>query len=122
MSHVLDNLLVVAALLASAVYALFKLGPRALRRAALSRVAGWAVRTPGWFGLRSLAARLDAAARQPSGSCGGCDNCGSEGGAAQGSPPTNLPASDSASLSAALSGNGSEIKIPLASIGRRQQR
>ncbi|MGD0502836.1 MAG: DUF6587 family protein [Steroidobacteraceae bacterium] len=118
MSPLLDNLLVVAALLASAVYALFKLGPRSLRRAALSRVASWAARAPGWFGVRSLAARLDAAAMQPSGTCGGCDNCGSEGGTAQGSPPASLSASQSASLSA----SGSEIKVPLASIGRRQQR
>jgi hypothetical protein len=126
----LDNLLVIAALLASALYALFKLGPRALRRAALSRVAHWAGRAPGWFGLRRLAARLDAAAMQPSGACGGCDNCASEGAAAQGSPQgspqgstsASPPASLAASHSASHSDGGSEIKIPLASIGRRRQK
>ncbi len=117
MNPLLDNFLVVAALAASAVYALFKLGPRALRRALLSRVAGWVARAPGWCGLRGLAARLGAAAVQSSGSCGGCDNCGSEGGAAQASPPASASASHSASASA----SGSEIRVPLASIGRRER-
>ena len=118
MNALLDNLLVVAALLASALYVLFKLGPRALRRAALSRVAHWAGRAPDWFGLRRVAARLNAAAMQPSGTCGGCDNCASEGAAAQGS----TSAVPSASHTASHSAGGSEIKIPLASIGRRQQK
>jgi hypothetical protein len=113
MNPLLDNFLVVAALAASAVYALFKLGPRALRRALLSRVAGWVARAPGWFGLRGLAVRLGAAAVKSSGSCGGCDNCGSEAGAAQASPPAS--ASESASAS------GPEIRVPLASIGRRER-
>ena len=117
MSPLLDNLLVVAALTASAVYALFKLGPLALRRALLSHFARWIDRAPGWCGLRGVAARLGAAAVKSSGSCGGCDNCGSEGGTAQGSPPASLSASQSASLSA----SGSEIKVPLASIGRRER-
>jgi hypothetical protein len=113
MNPLLDNLLVGAALAASAVYVLFKLGPRALRRAIISRVAGWVALAPGWCGLRGVAARLGAAAVKSSGSCGGCDNCGSEGGAAQASPPTSASASASAS--------GSEIRVPLASIGRRER-
>ena len=45
----------------------------------------WVALAPGWCGLRGLAARLGAAAVKSSGSCGGCDNCGSEGGDAQAS-------------------------------------
>jgi hypothetical protein len=129
MSPLLDNLLVVAALAASGVYALFKLGPSSLSRSVLSYIAGWARRAPAWSGLQALAARLGAAAAKSSGSCGGCDNCGSDGGSAQGSPPANISASLSASLSAgpsasgpaSRSASGSEIKIPLASIGRRRE-
>jgi hypothetical protein len=108
MSTLLDNVLVAAALAASAVYALFKLGPRALRRAMIMRAAAWAGRAPGWCGLRGLASRLGAAASQSSGSCGGCDNCGSDGAAAKNSP------------SAGTSANGSDIRVPLANIGRRR--
>ena len=109
MNPILDNFLVVTALAASAVYALFKLGPSALRRALLARVANWVALAPGWCGLRGVAARLGAAAVKSSGSCGGCDNCGSEGGAAQASPPASVSAS------------ASEIRVPLASIGRRER-
>ncbi|MGD0493456.1 MAG: DUF6587 family protein [Steroidobacteraceae bacterium] len=107
MSHVLDNLLVAAALLASAVYALFALGPRAWRRRALARAAGWAGRAPAWLGLRGLAARMDAAAAKSSGGCGGCGDCGSESSPAAGAPASARP-------------GGGDIKIPLASIGRRR--
>jgi hypothetical protein len=111
MSHVLDDILVAAALLGSAVYALFSLGPRGLRRSVLMGVAGWADRAPAWLGPRSVAARLGAAAAKSSGACGGCDNCGSEGGA---------KSSAGAGTSATAGGSsGSEIKIPVASIGRR---
>ena len=105
MNPVLDDILVAAALLASAVYALFALGPRALKRRALSRVAGWALRAPAWFGLRGLAARLGAASAQASGACGGCDNCASDG---------------AATTETSASARGADIKIPLASIGRRR--
>jgi hypothetical protein len=119
MNPLLDNFLVVAALAASAVYALFKLGPRALRRALLSRVAGWVGRAPDWCGLRGLAVRLGAAV-QSSGSCGGCDNCGNEGAAAQASPPAGQSLDDSgARRPASHSTSGSEIRVPLARIGRR---
>jgi hypothetical protein len=100
--------LVAAALLASAVYALFALGPRALRRRALSRVAAWAARAPARLGLRGLAAGLGAAAAKSSGACGGCDNCGSENATAQGPQAGSTHSS------------GGDIKIPLASIGRRR--
>jgi uncharacterized protein DUF6587 len=101
---VLDDILVAAALLASAVYALFALGPRTLRRRMLERAAGWALRAPAWCGLRGVAARLGAASVKASGACGGCDNCGSEGAATE--------------TSAAA--GGADIKVPLASIGRRR--
>ena len=95
---VLDDLLVAAALLASLAYAVFALGPRALRRRALARLAGWAGRLPSWLGLSRLGTRLSAAAEKPPGACGGCDSCGSE---------TKAPAAP-------------EIKIPLARVGRRR--
>jgi hypothetical protein len=60
MSHLLDFLLVGAALVGSILYALLALGPRAWR-ARLSSV------------LASLG--LARIAPKPSGSCGGCDNC-----------------------------------------------
>jgi hypothetical protein len=101
---VLDDILVAAALLASVVYALFSLGPKSVRRRALSHAAGWALRAPAWLGLRGLAARLGAAATKASGACGGCDSCGSDAAA----PGPSTPAGDS------------DIKIPLSSIGRRR--
>ncbi len=101
MSPLLDDILVAGALLASALYALFALGPRTLRRGALSRVAGWAARMPAWSGLRGLGARLGAAAAKSSGACGGCDNCGSEADAARPS-------------------KAADIEVPLTSIGRRR--
>jgi len=108
-SPVLDNVLVAAALLASALYAIFKLGPRALRQRTLTRVARWAARAPARSGLRGLAARMGAASAQPSGACGGCDNCGSE----------STTAGPQATAGPARAGGG-DIKIPLAAIGRRR--
>ena len=107
MSPALDNVLVAAALLASALYAIFKLGPRALKQRALLRVAGWVARAPAWSGLRGLAARMGAASAKSSGACGGCDNCGGES-ATAGPQATSTRAS------------GGDIKIPLATIGRRR--
>jgi hypothetical protein len=113
-SPVLDDALVAAALLGSAVYAMFALGPRALRQRALSRIAGWAALAPAWSGLRGLAARLGAAAAKSPGACGGCDNCGSEGTTAEGPQATSGSARSSGARSSG------DIKIPLASIGRRR--
>ena len=105
MNPVLDDILVAAALLASAVYALFVLGPRTLQVAGCSNASpGWALHAPAWCGLRGLAARLGAASVKASGACGGCDNCGSEGAATE----TSASAGDA------------DIKVPLASIGRRR--
>jgi uncharacterized protein DUF6587 len=96
MSAVLDYALVATALAMSLAYALMALGPRSWRRAILSRIAGWAAAAPAGLGLSGLAVRLGSAAGS-SGSCGGCEGCGSE---------------DASKVA--------EIKIPLASIGRRR--
>ena len=117
MSALLDNFLVAAALAASAVYALFRLGPRTLRRALIMRAADWAGRAPVWCGLRGLASRLGAAASTSKGSCGGCDNCGSDGGTPENSPRVSAAPEDGR---AGDSASGSEIRVPLASIGRRR--
>jgi hypothetical protein len=108
-SPILDNVLVAAALLASAMYAMFALGPRALRRRALSRVAAWAQNAPAWLRLRGLATRLGAAAAKSPGACGGCDSCG-ESAAAQGPQAT----------AGSTHASGGDVKIPVASIGRRR--
>ncbi len=80
MNSLLDNFLVGVVLLASIGYALYKLGPRNLRRHILTLLK-----------LKS------AAAGKVQGACGECDSCGAA--AAQ-------PAS-------------SDIRIPVAKIGRR---
>jgi hypothetical protein len=80
MHNVLDDCLVGIALLASAAYAIFSLGPRSLRRRSLSALAAGAARMPAVFGLRRFAGRLErAAAAKSAGSCGGCDSCESAG-------------------------------------------
>ncbi|HEX4151542.1 MAG TPA: DUF6587 family protein [Steroidobacteraceae bacterium] len=103
MSSALDDAVVAVALLASALYLLLALGPRALRRLALSRMAGWAARAPAALRLGGLAARLQAAATK-SGACGGCDSC----------------ESNAAAGPAGGREEGSEIKIPVGRIGRRR--
>jgi hypothetical protein len=112
-SIVLDDALVAAALLASLAYALFALGPRTWRRALLLRIALRAGRAPSWLGMTRLAARLASAAGS-SGSCGGCESCGS------GSKPSGLAPAAGEAVSGATHSRAAEIKIPLASIGRRR--
>ena len=104
MSGILDDAVVAAALLASALYVLLTLGPRALRQRLLSRLAGWAARAPAAFRLGSLAARLEAAAAK-SAACGGCDDCGS-----------NAKAGSDGGQSA----GATEFKIPVGHISRRR--
>jgi hypothetical protein len=60
MNAIFDNLLVGALLLASLGYAIYKLGPRALRKRILA------------------ALRLSTSAGKSESACGGCDNCGSD--------------------------------------------
>jgi hypothetical protein len=67
MNAVLDNILVGVLLLASVGYAVYKLGPRALKKRILAAL-----------GRSVSAAKAD-------GACGGCDNCGGESAA----PPSS---------------------------------
>jgi hypothetical protein len=105
MNSVLDNSLVGLALLASAGYAVVKLGPRSLRRRMLAGLSRLIARAPLAFGLRRISERLGAAsAGKAQGACGGCDDCGSEQTPAQ-QAAQNLPQS--------------EVRVPVAKIGRR---
>jgi len=112
MNKVLDDGLVILLLLASVAYALSSLGPKGLRRRLWSALARAAARAPAGWHMAGLARRLDQAAADKSASaCGGCDNCGdggenSEGGDSEGGEQTNTT---------------SEIRVPLAKIGRRRQ-
>lgn len=109
MNGILDDFLVGLVLIISAGYAMYSLGPRSLRSrtfAALSRVTA---RAPAFLGLGRMARWLAAASADKSkGACGGCDNCGSE----------KTPASNAAASSTA----GSEVRVPLAKISKRQGR
>jgi hypothetical protein len=101
MSSFFDNALVGFALLLSAGYAVFSLGPKSLRHRSLAALSRAAARAPSFLRLRGIAQKLAAAsAVKASGACGGCDNCGSE-------PPAQRPSS------------GPDINVPIAKIGRR---
>jgi hypothetical protein len=105
MHGLLDDVMVGAVLLASCVYALGSLGPRAVKRRLWSIAAAVLKVAPKSPGLYRAARSLEAAAAAPvAGSCGGCNNCGS--------PPAR--AGSSGGQSAAP-----EIRIPVAKIGRR---
>jgi hypothetical protein len=102
MNAVLDNFLVGVLLLASVAYAVYKLGPRTLKRRILQTVSRAMAAAPAFLRLRRAAQKLDAAsaAGTAQGACGGCDNCGTES--------SSQPQSSSG-----------EIKVPVAKIGRR---
>ncbi len=97
MNRLLDNSLIVLALLASGCYALSSLGPKSLRMRLWGALARAAARAPSFLHLDSLARRLDAAGKA-SGGCG-CGGCASDQPAAD--PPTP------------------EVRVPVAKIGRR---
>ena len=100
MNSVLDSALVGLALLVSAVYALLTLGPKSLRRSLLAGAARLTARAPEFLGSRRASQWLaTAAAGKPTGSCGGCDDCG----------PKEAAGSD----------RESEIKVPVTQIKRR---
>jgi hypothetical protein len=99
MNALLDNLLVGVLLLVSAGYALYKLGPRTLRKRMLGTLSRVMSAAPTFLRLGRAAQRLATAAGGPAGACGGCDNCGAE--------PSAPPASTG------------DINIPVASIRRR---
>jgi hypothetical protein len=113
MSHALDIALVAIVILASVGYAVFTLGPKSFRRGIANRLIGVAARSehvPGW---RRFTRRLSAGAnaKLAGGSCGGCDNCGSETAA---KPTTS-------SVGAGGAGGAAEVRIPVAQIRRRVQ-
>ena len=102
MNAVLDNFLVGVLLLASVSYAVYKLGPRTLKRRILQTLSRATAAAPGFLKLGRVAQKLDAAsAAKVQGACGGCDNCGTE------------------SSSEPQPSSSAEIKIPVAKIGRR---
>lgn len=103
MTHWLDEALVGASLLASALYAAVSLGPRGVRRRLLSLAGTGLGRMPRWFGLRALAERCTAAAVQAPGACGGCNSCAGE-----------EPAQGRAG------GPAQDVRISPAQIGRRR--
>jgi hypothetical protein len=100
MSPLLDVALVAIALAASVVYALCSLGPKSLRARICTTLADFAARAPATLHLGRVERRLRAAAGA-SAACGGCDGC--------------APAPD-----AARETDGNEIRVPVASIGRRR--
>jgi hypothetical protein len=100
MHGVLDEILVGVVLFASVAYAVLSLGPRTLRSRLLAGASMLLRRAPAYPRVRALATRLETAASiLPKGSCGGCDNCGSE------EPPAGP--------------SGSEFRIPASKIGKR---
>jgi hypothetical protein len=121
MSGVADGALVGIVIAASAGYAVYSLGPRALRRRLLTVAAAALQRLPAALGLRGLGLRLGAGTSAATGSCGGCDSCGA---AAQGTPPADSAAAGVAAAGAdgARAGGARppEIRVPLSSIGRRR--
>jgi hypothetical protein len=101
MNAVLDNFLVGVLLLASVGYAVYKLGPRSLKRRILQTLSRAMAAAPVSLRLGRAAQKLDAAsAGKAQGGCGGCDNCGTDS--------SSEPQSSSA-----------EIKVPVEKIGRR---
>jgi hypothetical protein len=96
-----DDAVVGLALLASIVYALISLGPKTLRGRLLGGASAVLLRLPQIPGVSEFALRLQrAAALKATGSCGGCDNCGSE----------QSPAASSAAP---------EVRIPVSKVGKR---
>ncbi len=114
MSHALDIVMVTIVLAASVGYAVSKLGPKSFRRLIANRLIGVAARSERVPGLRWFTRRLSAGAnaKLAGGSCGGCDNCGSD-----------AAATPAASIVGARAGAGAgaeaEVRIPVAQIRRR---
>jgi len=105
MHSLLDESLVGVLLLASVLYALFTLGPRALRARMMAGIAAGLGALPGFLRLGALTQRLEAAATNVRASCGGCDSC--------------APAREAGSDSQAAGTSKSEIAVPVDRIGRR---
>lgn len=107
MNGLIDDLLVGLVVLAGFGYAGYSLGPKSLRARLLTGVASLLRRAP-LTALRRAAQPLAAAADKAGGSCGGCDNCGSNATGAR------SVASQSQIMDAP------EIRIPLSKIGKRR--
>lgn len=76
MRTLLDDSLVGIVLLASALYAIYSLGPRTLRGRMLAGMAAVLRGGSAFPPFRVLAQRLQAASAGPKGTCGGCAGCG----------------------------------------------
>jgi hypothetical protein len=106
MNGILDDFLVGLVLIISAGYAMYSLGPRSLRSRTFAALGRVIARAPAFPGVGRLAGWLAAASADKSkGACGGCDNCGSDS--------ETTPAS---------TGAASEVRVPLAKIGKRMGR
>ncbi len=99
MNAFLDDFIVGAALLASIGYAIYKLGPKNVRKRILEAASQALKSAPASLGFTCLADRLEIASGKNQGACGGCDNCGTES--------TSAPQSSG------------EISVPVSKIGRR---
>ena len=99
MNGFLDDFIVGAALLASVGYAVFRLGPKNVKKRILETLGRALKAAPASLRLNGLADRLEVASGKNPGACGGCDDCGTESASA---PPSS-----------------GEIRVPLAKIGRR---
>lgn len=97
MNGVLDGALVLFALLASLSYAALTLGPRAWRRSLAQWLMQGLLHAPRFLRRPALLSRLGRVGA--SSACGGCDSCGD----------TKPPAHEAR-----------EVKVPLATIGRRR--
>jgi hypothetical protein len=103
MPQLIDRMLVGLVLLMSAAYALFALGPKALRSRMAASFADLAARASAIPGLRGWLRRLSASlGNKAQSTCGGCDNCGAEPAAKE-----SLPAA--------------EIRVPTTRIGLRRR-
>jgi hypothetical protein len=119
MNGILDDFLVGLVLMISAGYAIFSLGPRSLRSRSFAALSNVMARSPAFLGLGRMARWLAAlAADKSKGACGGCDNCGS--GKTPASTFTGSPAAGS--QAAGPPAAGSEVRVPLAKIGKRLDR
>jgi hypothetical protein len=100
MSGWLDDVLVGIALVLGFGYATYSLGPKSWRARWLGGTAAVLGRLPG-AALRRAAEQLAARAGKPGGACGGCHDCGS-------------------TTRKEDRGGQSEVRIPLAKIGKRR--
>jgi hypothetical protein len=103
MNRLLDAALVATALAASAIYAMYSLGPKTLRRRLRMTLADLAARAPAALHLGRLERRLREAGG--SGACGGCESCESSG---EGARPEDAR------------GAVKEFRVPAAGIGKRR--